>query len=340
MRGLARADEANQAVWVGRVVGLDSAATPGLADLLGQDDPHACANAEAALAALCERWNADDPRRLDLTRRLIESFSRCSAPGQQNILRLAAFWLNASPGASPSAAETQYAVARLLEEAARTGSSEAHAAALDLADKFLGDTSNPERLGACRELTQACVHDSDTENRIHAVRLALRPGMDLQKPLVALLNDSAAEVRRAVLSAVGGSKDVIETEDLLRWLHDPDAEVRRLCELALRRGRGLSPEEVHLGRLITDSSARTRLRVLNYLGSRSETGLYPEVWLRHLSHDAAPEVRFAAIRAIKDQGIGELSDRIDQMARNDPSPTVCEFAQRYLASQHKTNRQR
>jgi HEAT repeat protein len=142
------------------------------------------------------------------------------------------------------------------------------------------------------------------------------------------------------LPAVGASKDAIETEDLLRCLHDSDAEVRRQCEIALRRSRGLSPEEIRLGKLITDSSARVRLQVLNYLGKHADTRLYPGVWLRHLSHDAAPEVRFAAIRAIKELSVGELNDRIDQMARNDPSPTVCEFAQRYLNLQQKAVRER
>jgi hypothetical protein len=51
-------------------------------------------------------------------------------------------------------------------------------------------------------------------------------------------------------------------------------------------------------------------------------------------------VRFAAIRAIKEQGVGELNDRIDQMAHNDPSPTVCDFAQRYLISQQAARRPR
>jgi hypothetical protein len=340
LRGLARADEADLALWVGRVGGLDSAAIPGLVDLLAQDDPRACTNAEAALALLSDRWNADDARHVDLSRRLIEGFSRFSGSGQRSALKLAASWLNARGGSSAASPETRRAVAHLLEEAARTAGSEGRAAALELANKFLGETPDPERLGPCRELAQSCFQDSDTENRIRAVQLAMRSGMDLQKPLVALLNDPAPEVRRLVLPAVGSSKNAMETEDLLRWLHDSDGEVRRLCELALRRSRGLSQEEIHLGKLISDSSARVRLQVLNYLGSRRDSGLYPGAWLRHLSHDAAPEVRFAVIRAIKDQDVGELNDRIDQMARNDPSPTVCDFAQRYLASQKKTALQR
>src|SRR5205807_7293618 len=89
LRGLARADEANRAAWVKRVASLEGAAMPGLVALLGQDDARACANAEATLTVLYDRWNADDPRRHDLTRRLADGFPRFSAPGQQSVLKLA-----------------------------------------------------------------------------------------------------------------------------------------------------------------------------------------------------------------------------------------------------------
>jgi hypothetical protein len=336
LRGLARADEASQALWVKRVATLDSAALPGLIDLLAQDDPRACANSEAALTALSEHWNADDPRRAALARQLIEGLPRFSGPGQRGAFHVSAGWLSASGGNSPAAAETEVVIARLLEEAARVAGSEGRAAALELADRFLGEAADPARLRPCRELVQACLQDADQETRLRAARLGLRPGMAMEKSLVALLNDSAPEVRRLVLPALGNAKEAIETEDLLRWLHDSDAEVRRECEIALRRGRGLSSPEIQLGRLITDSSARIRLQVLKQFGKRTDSRVYPSVWLRHMSHDSAPEVRFAAIRAIKEMGISELSDRVDQMARNDPSPTVCEYARRFLDSHVKT----
>src|SRR5437868_11863327 len=52
--------------------------------------------------------------------------------------------------------------------------------------------------------------------------------------------------------AVSSSEDLIATDDLLRWLHDPDPEVRALCEAALR-GRNLDDKHLKLGRLITDA---------------------------------------------------------------------------------------
>src|SRR5262249_5149701 len=103
----------------------------------------------------------------------------------------------------------------------------------------------------------------------------------------------------------------------------------RLCEAALR-GRRLLPEHIRLGRLLTDPNPVVRLKVLDDLDRTPE--LDPGVWLRRLSHDPSPAVRVAAVRAMSQQTLIDLSDRIDQMARNDPSPTVCQLAQFYLHS--------
>ena len=58
----------------------------------------------------------------------------------------------------------------------------------------------------------------------------------------------------------------------------------------------------------------------------------PGLWLRRLSHDPSPAVRVAALRLMWRQKLVDLSDRIDQMARTDDSPTVCQLAQFYLTS--------
>jgi HEAT repeats len=97
--------------------------------------------------------------------------------------------------------------------------------------------------------------------------------------------------------------------------------------LALR-GRGLRPEHIKLGRILTDPSPVVRLQVLDYLGRASD--LDAGIWLRRLSHDPSPAVRAAAMRAMSQQTAVNLTDRIDQMARNDPSPTVCVLARYYL----------
>jgi hypothetical protein len=75
----------------------------------------------------------------------------------------------------------------------------------------------------------------------------------------------------------------------LRLLHDPDADVRLLCETVLR-SRGFQGKHLKLARLITDPRPSVRLQVLEYL--ESDTDLEPGVWLRRLSVDAgASEAR-------------------------------------------------
>ena len=113
-------------------------------------------------------------------------------------------------------------------------------------------------------------------------------------------------------------------------LHDPDPEVRTLCEEALR-SRGLQEEHVKLGRLMTDSRPAVRLQVLARLYRVHD--LEPSIWLRHLSHDPAPAVRAAAVRAAAEQKGTGLADRLEQMAQNDPCPSVRQLAQYYFASQ-------
>ncbi len=334
VRGLARADERSQAVWVERVAGLDRAAMPGLVELLNQDDAGVCGSAQAALCALSNRWNADDPRRHEVARRLADGFPRFSEVGQGSALKVATSWLTSQTAAQPTTQGTVRACARLLQEAARVSGAEAHAAGLNLAAKLLADTRDAEMIKPCQDLTLACFQDAEAENRARAVEIALNPNLDLAKPAAALLNDPEPEVRRGAMLAVGVAKDAVMTDDLLPWLHDSDAGVRRLCELELR-GRGLQDDQLLLGRLITDPSAKKRLEVLNYLHPSARENLDAGAWLRHLSHDSAPEVRFAAIRVIKEHGLDELNDRIDQMARNDPSPTICDFARRCLNSHDK-----
>jgi HEAT repeat protein len=158
----------------------------------------------------------------------------------------------------------------------------------------LDQTKDVDLVSAGRELTRTGLHDGAAENRLQAIRLAMRPELDLLEAVVPLLSDPQPEVRRSALLTVGSAPDAISTDDLLPWLHDPDEDVRRLCEKALR-SRGLQEDHLCLGRLMTDSRPGTRLQVLNRL--RYANDLEPGVWLRRLSHDPAPAVRAAAIRA-------------------------------------------
>jgi hypothetical protein len=319
LRGLRQAGEGERERWAERVAGLDEAAVPPLLDLLTGDES-SCAGARAALAALVRRRGADDARGEGLARRLSEGFARLSPAGRRAALEFEAGWLRAEGGPAPPA-EVARALARELPAAARGDGAE-RGAGLELAAALLERPDGAEWVGPCRELALACFTDAADENRLRAARLALRPGMDLQQQALPLLRDASAEVRCVAMLAVGPAQNVIGTDDLLHWLHDPDPEVRRLCEAALG-SRKVPRDHIRLGRMLTDPDHHVRLNVLDELHRAHD--IDAGIWLRYLSHDPKESVRVAAARAAVEQRFGtpvDLHDRLEQMSKNDPSETV------------------
>jgi HEAT repeat protein len=328
LHGLARAGEAERGRWAERVAGLGEPAVAGLIDALADPDPRVCQNTQAGLARLAADWGAADPRSVDLAGRLARAFPQFSAPGQRAALEVASRWFPPGTPTAPAPGLVP-ACGRSLESAASASDVAIQAAALDLAARLLAQPAGPaEVIRPAREAVCAGLRSADPANRHHAVRLALRPGMDLLDQVVPLLQDPAAEVRRAAVVALGQDSRVVREEGLLPCLHDPDPEVRRLCEMALR-GRGMPPEHLKIGRKLTDPNPLNRLRVLDHLGD-GVPDLDPGLWLRRLSHDSSPAVRVAALRVMSQQNLVDLTDRIDQMARSDPSPTVAQLARFYL----------
>jgi hypothetical protein len=322
VRGLSRAaNETERDAWIGRLRGLRKAPLVRLIDILRQSDARACANSQMALKALAASAE-------DVAGPLADAFPNLSPVGQRTALDFAAELIQARGPRGERSDPLLAAAARLLAAVAEVTDADVRGRALVLADLVLAD--NPEEVRQpCRELARACLRDTDRTNRLQAVRLSLRPGLNLVELVVPLLADPDPEVRRAVLLAVGPEPDAVATDDLLRWLHDPDEEVRTLCEQALR-GRGLQDVHVKLGRFLTAPQPATRLQVLDVL--RKATAVEPGAWLRRLTHDPAPAVRAAAVRAAVEQSEVDLTDRIEQMAQDDPSPTVRQLARYYLAS--------
>src|SRR5205823_3158093 len=144
-RCLAQASEAERAVWVERVAGLDKDALPGLLRCLSRKEPRACGNAQAALAALVDRWPAADPRRLELANQLAERFANLSFPGQQAALELQVLLLQALPS-EESKGSVLPVLARLLAQAAHQPDPEVRAHALVLAATVLGQTQQADML--------------------------------------------------------------------------------------------------------------------------------------------------------------------------------------------------
>ena len=338
LRGLAKAEQGEQAVWISRVVQLDSAIVPGLIKGLEDDDLPRCANFCVALDGLARHWGFDNRRTHDLAGRIADNFSHFSGHGQITALKLFGTWqLEISDYPAFNEIITRLSDG-MLAEASRSDRDDVHLAALEVCERSLTLKREPSK--AIEKVVEACLNDTDVNNRLMAARLACDSRVNLFKQVIPLLEDSEVEVRRAAMQIVAnqpGLSQFLGDDDLLRWLNDPDSEVRRLCEGALAQ-RGLKPEAVQLGRLITNAKPAVRLEVLKYLYPGSE--LDANTWVRHLSHDPAPAVRSAAMRAAVQLDLRNLADRLDQMARMDPSPTVRQLAQHYLAMQQQGGNQK
>jgi HEAT repeats len=286
---LAQAEENQRARWVERVAGLDFAAVPGLINLLRRDDARACGNAEAALSAVMKRWGPSDAKTVSLAETLLRSFPCASSPGQAAILE----WYQG-----------------LLHE--------------------IKGTDGPV-LDLCREFAAQGLGSNDPETCTGAIRLVLQVPSESQKGLldrvVPFLKNPSSQARCAAVLAVGLAEDTIAVEELLPLLQDPDSEVRRLCEVALR-GRGLQDSHIRLAKLITDEHPGQRLQVIHYLKEAGD--LDPAIWLMRLSQDPSPAVRAAVVRfAAAGSGAVGFQPRLLQMSREDPSPTVRQLASHY-----------
>src|SRR5262249_32094741 len=147
------------------------------------------------------------------------------------------------------------ACGRLLAAAPSASDSDVQAAGLQLCQLLIEQPQGSEVLSTGREVVRAALQAKEPEVRVKAIQVGLHPGMDLLETVAGMLQDPDVRVRQAAILAVGpadsaGRKAVLD-EVLLPGLGDPDAEVRRLTEAALR-SRGLGPEHLELARLLID----------------------------------------------------------------------------------------
>jgi hypothetical protein len=329
---LAQADDGDRDTWVGRVSNLNESAVPCLIKFLGQEDDRGCQNVVSAIHVLAGRWGWDDPRTHSLSGKLADAFGSMSPAGQERVLKMAQDWIGPKNRISE---EVLRDISRILVATSTINRPAVRSQALALADALVARNSlDAALLDACRELARVGMQDAEEASRLHAIRLAQAPGVNLLVEVIPRLRDSSTTVRRAAILALGPSPEVLNDDSLFYWLSDPDPEVRQLCEVALR-GRGLQDHHIRLARLMADPRPAVRMQVLEAIEQVEDVD--PGVWLRRLSHDPSPAVRAAAVRGAASQTLIDLTDRIDQMAQTDPSPTVQQVARYYLSSQRLQN---
>ena len=338
-RQISQTTEAEAPQWIERATGLGDAAIVPMVGLLRSDRDLVTKTAKEALQGLSANWAEDDPRRILLAGKLAQGFGTFSPKGQAASLDLVSLWLVEPP--VPGSPWMQ-AVSGLLAQAALglvepAPGTEPDATVPKAAMALLARIpSAGEEVGqredalARRDLLRQILRKGDAASRVEAISVILRTKVDLFEDLVASLDDPVAEVRRACVLALAPATDKVRDDVLLGALHDIDPEVGRLAELALSV-RGLSPEHIRLGKLLTDSDPNRRLEVLDLV--QGSPDLDEKLWLERLSHHRSTSVRAAAARALSGRFGTEANDRLRQMAGSDPSPSVSRIAGFYLGQQ-------
>jgi hypothetical protein len=330
---LAGAAEGERDDYVERLQPLGEAAIAPLMSWLTTDDATACGNCGYALAKLPEHWGMNSPQATRAVEVLAEEFPRCSHLGRKQVLEIVERLSLQLPFDQPPAYFLE-AVGRVVGDVKAEAEPALRAAAIRLAVRWTGPGRKDDEpwLRACRSLATAGLREERGDCRADAVRLAVTPGVGLPEKVAALLNtatpDASAEVRRLAVLAVGGAEfeEIWPTEDILRYLHDANEEVRLVCEQALRT-RGLDGRRLQLAQMLGHPDAAVRAQVPAQIFRIAEVD--PCLWLNKLSGDPAPAVRAAAARAAFENREPRFHGRLKEMAERDPSPTVRQIAEIY-----------
>ncbi len=178
----------------------------------------------------------------------------------------------------------------------------------------------------CREAVAAALRSPAVMVRRAAAPWATHPQLQLTQELMPLLEDAEASVRRAALFAVVTAEDAVRLlpdEELFRWLHDPDAGVRRICYDALV-ARQRSEADIDLGRRLTHPAPVERLKLLADL-RYDDLVPDPEPWLYLLAQDREPAVRVGAVRVVAELRAARRVDCpawVGAAVNREPDPTV------------------
>jgi hypothetical protein len=287
-----------------------------------------CADAEAVLVGLGKKCHQD--RAVRLLSELIANWWSLSGNGKNSALAVARVLVDRACETERRTNPVPHLAGDLLKYAVQDVSN--RRAALMLAAAL--ERVAPEEMARdfLNDLAVKGLASEDEGIRAAALHLFLYPPLSEDSKLLAKalphVRDSSSQVRRVAILTFGANQDLLAEDDLLPLLHDKDAEVRRLCEMALR-SRGLTDEHVFLARLISDERPTSRLEILHYVHQIRD--LDPGVWLKRLCQDSSPAVRAAAVRAAASQSRVDLTAYLRDIARQDSSPTVRQIASFYTS---------
>jgi HEAT repeat protein len=142
-------------------------------------------------------------------------------------------------------------------------------------------------------------------------------------PALPYLRSENPAVRFEVLKAFGNRPNLLDVDTLLSRLHDPMPDLAGLAERLLI-GRGLTPEEIVLGRLLNDPSPALRASAISVVLKRDDVDRVNV--LLHLLSDRDASVRLQAIEACAGRLTPEVFTRLRELAARDESPSVRDAA--------------
>ena len=135
-------------------------------------------------------------------------------------------------------------------------------------------------------------------------------------------------VRYKALMTFSNRPALLSVDAVLKRLHDPEPAVHELASIILK-GRGLTKEQIFLGRQMFDPRPEIRASVIPLLQQR--TDIDTDVWMLQLSHDADDTVRAKAVEVLVDRDSPEIDKRLREIASNDTSATIRAAAGKHVA---------
>ena len=188
-------------------------------------------------------------------------------------------------------------------------------------------------ISKAKNLIKAGLQEKQVTVRLAAIRLAVTPALQAHGQLTVLVTgavpDSSEEVRQLALLALGEHESLLSTDDLCRFLHDRNEEVRSIAERALKV-RGLNEKQLKMARMLHDpqASERAELPALVFASQDIDT----VQWMERLCKDPSPAVRAASARAMGKQGDQRLQSLLQQLSEKDQDESVQQIARFYGAA--------
>lgn len=276
-----------------------------------------------------EPGGAADASMVPCLQQVLQGFKSCPAAGREQ----AALWIcsliERMPEGEKPIPDFLASASRLVEIGKGSAEAGPRAATLRLATSLAKIGLTEETVPRYRDLARAGIADSAPAVQLAAISLAMLSPLRMADEIAPCLGSTSSEVRRAALVVLGPNPEAVTEDALLPLLHDTDDQNAALARSALL-SRGLSDDQIRLGRLLADPSPAQRLLVIDHLDDAAHVDV--NMWLKRLSHDTSPAVRSAAARAMAQTGNPDLAERLAQMADGDPSPTVSRLTRHYMSA--------